>query len=43
MRWLVTAGTPGFAPGGTLPADFASQAVNAEVEVWAARPAAGDD
>lgn len=29
MRWPVTAGTPGFAPGGTLPADFASQAVNA--------------
>lgn len=29
VRWLVTAGTPGFAPDGTLPADFASQAENA--------------
>jgi 2-iminobutanoate/2-iminopropanoate deaminase len=29
VRWLVTAGTPGFAPDGTLPADFTSQAENA--------------
>jgi Endoribonuclease L-PSP len=29
VRWLVTAGTPGFAPDGTLPADFAAQANNA--------------
>ena len=29
VRWLVTAGTPGFAPDGTLPPDFASQAENA--------------
>lgn len=29
VRWLVTAGTPGFAPDGTLPADFSTQAENA--------------
>jgi 2-iminobutanoate/2-iminopropanoate deaminase len=29
VRWLVTAGTPGFAPDGTLPPDFATQAENA--------------
>jgi 2-iminobutanoate/2-iminopropanoate deaminase len=29
VRWLVTAGTPGFAPDGTLPADFPTQANNA--------------
>jgi 2-iminobutanoate/2-iminopropanoate deaminase len=29
VRWLATSGTPGFAPDGTLPADFASQARNA--------------
>ena len=29
VRWLVTAGTPGFAPDGTRPADFATQAANA--------------
>lgn len=29
VRWLLTAGTPGFSPNGTLPLDFASQAENA--------------
>lgn len=32
-RWLVTAGTPGFAPDGTRPADFAAQAGNAWANV----------
>ncbi|HEY2280025.1 MAG TPA: Rid family hydrolase [Streptosporangiaceae bacterium] len=29
VRWLVTAGTPGFASDGTLPSDFAAQASSA--------------
>jgi 2-iminobutanoate/2-iminopropanoate deaminase len=29
VRWLVTAATPGFAPDGTLPPDFVSEAENA--------------
>jgi 2-iminobutanoate/2-iminopropanoate deaminase len=41
VRWLVTAGTPGFAPDGTLPPDFATQAENAWANVKRALEQAG--
>ena len=41
VRWLVTAGTPGFAPDGTLPPDFVTQAENAWANVKRALEQAG--
>jgi 2-iminobutanoate/2-iminopropanoate deaminase len=41
VRWLVTAGTPGFGPDGTLPPDFATQAENAWANVRRALEDAG--
>jgi 2-iminobutanoate/2-iminopropanoate deaminase len=41
VRWLATAGTPGFAADGTLPPDFATQAENAWANVKRALEQAG--
>ena len=41
VRWLVTAGTPGFAPDGTLPDGFTAQAGQAWANVKRALETAG--